>query len=28
VNLLPVSNAGERSVLSADEHAGVQHDGD
>jgi hypothetical protein len=26
VNLLPVCDAGERSVLPADEHAGVQHD--
>jgi hypothetical protein len=27
VNLLPVCDAGERRVLSADEHAEVQHDG-
>ena len=27
VNLLPVCDAGERGVLPADEHAGVQHDG-
>ena len=27
VDLLPVRDAGERRVLSADEHAGVQHHG-
>jgi hypothetical protein len=27
VNFLPVRDAGERSILPADEHAGVQHDG-
>jgi hypothetical protein len=26
VNLLPVRDAGERGVLPADEHTGVQHD--